>query len=58
MTRQALIAALTTGGFCAVFASVVDAVTMALSLWQVMLAGGISGFLGSLLASLVWRKRQ
>jgi uncharacterized membrane protein len=57
MSRVVLVAALTTGVFCAVFASVVDAVTDALSMWQVAIAGGISGFLGSLFASLVLGKR-
>jgi len=53
MTGAILKAALTTGAFCAVFASAVDMVTDALSLWQVMAAGGVSGFLGSLFASFV-----
>ncbi len=54
--RMILIAALTTGLFCAIFAMVVDAVTDALEIWQVAVAGLISGFLGSLFASLVLRR--
>ncbi len=57
MTRAILIAALTTGAFCAVFASVVDVVTDALTMWQVAIAGFISGTLGSLFAALVWRRK-
>ncbi len=54
MKGYILLLALTTGAFCAVFAMFVATVTTALQLWQVACIGGISGFLGSLLASLVW----
>lgn len=58
MTRVILLAALTTGAFCAVFAGFVDVVTDTLTLWQVLAAGGVSGFFGSLFASLVLRRRD
>lgn len=57
MTRTIILSALTTGAFCAVFASVVDMITDALDMWEVALAGGISGACGSLFASLVWKKK-
>ena len=53
MNRAILAAALTTGAFCAVFAGVVDAVTDALSMAQVVIVGAVSGFCGSLFASLM-----
>ncbi len=52
-----LVLALTTGAFCAVFACFVSMVTEALALWQVACIGGMSGFLGSLLASCMWMRR-
>lgn len=58
MERAAIMTALTTGGFCSIFAVGVDAVTDSLNLWQVMIAGGVSGFLGSLFARMVLSKRQ
>ncbi|MDJ0629837.1 MAG: hypothetical protein QNJ44_16385 [Rhodobacter sp.] len=58
MTRAILLAAVTTGAFCAIFAVMVDAATDALSIWQVAVAGLVSGFLGSLFASLVLRRRD
>ncbi len=58
MSRTILLAALTTGAFCAVFAGVVDAVTDALTLGQVVAVGGVSGILGSLFASYVIRRRK
>ena len=58
MTRAILVAALTTGAFCAVFAGFVDAITDALTMGQVIVLGGVSGFLGSLFAALVWRNKQ
>ncbi len=57
MINRFLILALTTGGFCAVFAMLVATVTSALALWQVACIGGTSGFLGSLFASYMWRKK-
>ena len=53
MLKAALIAAFATGGFCAVFALGVDAVTDALNWRQVALVSFLSGFLGSLFARLV-----
>ena len=58
MSGQVLRAALTTGAFCAVFAVVVDLATEMLRTWQVLVAGGISGFLGSLFASLLLRRER
>ncbi|MCY4168247.1 MAG: hypothetical protein OXE82_08200, partial [Rhodobacter sp.] len=55
MKRDFLVWALTTGAFCAFFAMFVATMTDGLALWQVMGFGGASGFLGSLLASFVWR---
>ena len=57
MSRSILITALTTGGFCSIFAVGVDVATEMLAWWQVLLAGGVSGFLGSLFANLVWKGR-
>ena len=58
MSRAVLTAALATGGFCAIFAAGVDLATDALALWQVLVAGGISGFCGSLFASFVLRRNR
>ena len=58
MIRLVLIPALTTGAFCAGFATLVDAATNMLDGWQVAIMGGISGFLGSLFASLVWGRKR
>ncbi len=57
MTRTVLMAALTTGGFCAVFAVLISQITQMLGLWQVAGMSALSGFLGSLFASLVLRRR-
>ena len=56
--RTALFTALTTGSFCGLFALGVDAVTMGLSWWQIILAGAVSGFCGSMFAHLVLRGRS
>ena len=53
-----LLTSLMTGLFCACFAAVVDAVTDALSMWQVIVLGGISGTMGSLVAQLVLGRRS
>ncbi len=57
MDERFLGPALTTGVFCAFFAMFVATVTDALALWQVAGVGGASGFLGSLFASFVWRRK-
>ena len=44
--------------FCAAFAGVVDALTMALSAGQVVALGAVSGGLGSLFAQLVLRRER
>lgn len=54
--RTLLVTSAMTGGFCAVFAGIVDAITDALSMWQVIGLGGLSGFCGSLLAQLVLKR--
>ncbi len=53
MGGQVIRAACATGAFCAVFAVLVGVATEELRLWQVGLIGGLSGFLGSLFASLI-----
>lgn len=58
MMWNALKAALTTGAFCALFAGGVDAATDMLTTRNVMIVGGISGFLGSLFATFVWRRNR
>ena len=58
MMRSILITSLMTGGFCAVFAGIVDAVTDALTMWQVIILGAISGASGSLIAQLVTRRGE
>ena len=57
MVRTILIPALTTGAFCAGFAVFVDYATDMLHMWQVIFVSGLSGFLGSLFASLVWNRK-
>ena len=56
MLRPILASAALTGLFCAVFAAGVDVVTDALSIVQVMIAGAISGFLGSLFGQTLMRR--
>lgn len=56
MLRPMLASAALTGLFCAVFAAGVDVVTNALTVIQVMIAGAISGFLGSLFGQTVLRR--
>ena len=58
MTRSILMAALTTGGFCAVFAVGVSQITQMLAIWQVAGVSALSGFLGSLFASFVLRRQR
>ena len=54
--RPILLTSATTGLFCAIFAGGVDAVTDALSLWQVMSLGAISGALGSFVAQMAVKR--
>lgn len=54
--RFVLISACTTGVFCGGFAAVVDAITDALSMWQVIGLAIVSGFCGSIFASIVLRR--
>jgi len=58
MMRSVLLTSGLTGTFCALFALGVDAVTDALSMWQVMCLGGISGATGSLIAQIVTGKHR
>ena len=53
-----LLSALATGVFCAGFAAVVDAVTNALTMWQVIGLALVSGFCGSVFASLVLGRNE
>ena len=56
--NKILITSVLTGSFCAIFAGIVDAVTDALTMWQVVILGGISGAMGSLIAQFVTRKND
>ena len=58
MGRVILSTAAATGAFCAVFAAGVDLATDALALWQVMIAGAASGFLGSMFGQMAIRRRE
>ena len=54
--RTVFFSALTTGAFCAGFATIIDTATNMLDTYQVAIMGAISGFLGSLFASLIWKR--
>ena len=58
MMRTVLLTSVVTGLFCSAFAGLVDVITDALSLWQVMILGAVSGFCGSLIAQIVLRGRR
>ncbi|MCV6593117.1 MAG: hypothetical protein OIF48_09215 [Silicimonas sp.] len=58
MIRQILLSATLTGAFCAGFALVIDVLTEMLAQNRVLLLSFVSGFLGSLFASLVLRGRS
>ena len=58
MGRAMLSTAAATGAFCALFAAGVDLLTDALALWQLMIAGAVSGFLGSTFGQMVIRARE
>ncbi|MEM1234417.1 MAG: hypothetical protein AAGH70_09840 [Pseudomonadota bacterium] len=53
-----LIAAIATGVFCAGFAFVIDLVTDALAVWQVIGLAAVSGFCGSLFGNTVTGGRK
>lgn len=53
MMRSVLISALLTGGFCGAFAVGIDWATDMLDRGSILMISFISGFLGSLFASLV-----
>lgn len=54
-----LLAALATGVFCAGFAFVVDLITDALAMWQVIGLAAMSGFCGSLFGNtLIFGRRK
>lgn len=58
MTRNVLLQAGLTGVFCAAFAVGVDLLTNMLEQGQVILVSFTSGFLGSLFARFVLRRKQ
>ncbi len=53
MAKRAILSALITGGFCAIFAFIVTALGMLISVVPGLLIAFVSGFLGSLFASYV-----
>lgn len=53
-----IIPALLTGGFCAVFAVVVESMLPPAMGYTVAIAAGISGFLGSIFANAVLGQRR
>lgn len=57
MLKPTLITSVLTGTFCAVFATVIDYVTDALTMSAVIGLAFCSGFLGSLVAQVVQRTR-
>lgn len=56
--RISLVAALLTGGFCAVFAIFLNVVLPTMSVLFLLGSAGLSGFLGSLFAQSVLRNRK
>jgi len=58
MMRSVLLTSALTGLFCALFAGVVDLISLTLDLWQVMLLGAVSGSCGSLIAQLVLGRQR
>lgn len=57
MVRGALAAAVLTATFCAIFATVMHQIAPMVSLVPVIALSAVSGFLGSLFASLVLKAR-
>jgi len=53
-----LVAALLTGGFCAVFAIFLNIVLPTMTVTALLLGAGTSGFLGSLFAQTVLKRRK
>ncbi|WP_375265814.1 hypothetical protein [Planktotalea sp.] len=58
MTKQIFLSAVITGCFCAVFAVVVTALGMLVTLVPGVLIAFVSGFLGSLIAGYVMKERS
>lgn len=58
MIRSLFLPAVLTGAFCAVFAVGIDWLTNMLERGQILGLSFVSGFLGSLFASLVLRRRR
>ncbi len=58
VTRAILLAAMLTGVFCSVFTVVVDQVIDALSSQVAIGLSFVSGFLGSLFAQMVLRRKE
>ncbi|NSX55338.1 hypothetical protein [Parasulfitobacter algicola] len=57
MKRTALLSAVATGAFCGPFALIVDTLSDGLGALEILAAGAISGFLGSLFAHFIlWKK--
>lgn len=56
--KPILLTASAAGVFCAVFAFVVSAITDVLSMTQALALAGVSGFLGSLVGQLVFRRGE
>jgi len=56
--RISIIAALLTGGFCAVFAIFLNIILPTMTVTALLLGAGTSGFLGSLFAQTVLKGRK
>lgn len=56
--KPILLTATIAGGFCALFALTVDAITDVLSMTQALGLAALSGFLGSLVGQLVIRRKE
>ena len=56
MNKSAILAAVLTGSFCAVFAVVVSSIGMLVSIVPGLIIAFISGFLGSLFATFIIKR--
>lgn len=56
--KPILLTATVAGGFCALFALTVNAVTDVLTMTQALALAGLSGFLGSLVGQLLIRRKE